>query len=287
MNLDDFVREYFVNPMQYPDKYPPYNIFNTLVYAALALLAVYLVFKGLKRLGVEIDERFFFAIVPFVVFGSAVRVIVDAGILPRSIDFFGQTIYPFITPGIYFVVFFTVIASMLASFWLAKKTDKGAAWWLGSIGVVLAVASFAVVAPLLKFFVHGLLIVLLGLAAVGLVEVLERMRFGRFSVLERFTVFSQAFDGAATFVGVGVGTPAVRYWEQHVAGNFIIDFFGNPFAFYVVKVLFVLAVVFLLKRELSERKKGEAEERSYILLLVTIFGLAPGTRDALRIMAGV
>lgn len=88
-------------------------------------------------------------------------------------------------------------------------------------------------------------------------------------------------------MGVGIGTPATSYGEQHVVGNFIIGAFGTPFGFYLLKLLFVLAVVFLLRRELNEKKSAEAEEKNYILLIITIFGLAPGVRDALRIIAGV
>jgi len=288
MDLADIIREYFVNPMQYPDKYAPYNLVNTAVYAALALLAVWLIFKGLKRFGLKVDREFYFAILPFIVFGSAVRAITDAGILPREVIVAGATLYPFITPGIYVVTFLVVVASIAASLLLATKKRK-AVWWLKAIGIVLAVVSVLVLVPLLKFWAHGLLMVLLGLVGVGALKAWERAKKGktRFSVVELLTAFSQCFDGAATFVGVGIGTPATTYGEQHVVGNFIIDAVGTPFGFYVLKLLFVLAVIFLLRRELNEKKPDEAEEKNYILLIITIFGLAPGIRDALRIIAGV
>ena len=284
--VSDFVREYFVNPMQYPDRYAPYNLANTLVYAVLALAAVWLIFKGLKRLGLKIDDGFFFAMVPFVVFGSAVRVITDAGILPRSVDLAGQTVYPFITPGIYFVTFFIVVAGIAASLALASKERK-AVWWLAAIGSVLAVGAVLVLAPLLKFWLHGALIVLMGFAGAGALKAWELVKKAKpgFSAPELFAAFSQCLDGAATFVGVGIGTPAARYGEQHVVGNLLIDALGSPLGFYLIKALFVLAVVLLLRRELG--RKREAEERNYILLVITIFGLAPGVRDALRIVAGV
>ena len=286
--VSDIVREYFVNPMQYPDKYAPYNIVNTVVYAALALLAVWLIFEGLKRVGLKADEGFYFAILSFVVFGSAVRVITDAGILPREVTVAGNTFYPFITPGIYVVVFLVVVASIAASLLLATKKKK-AVWWLNVIGQWLAVGALLVLVPLLGFWVHGLLMVLLGLVGVGALKAWERVKKGktRFSAIELFTAFSQCFDGAATFVGVGIGTPATTYGEQHVVGNFVMDLLGGPLAFYFVKLAFVLAVIFLLRRELNEKKPGEAEEKNYILLIITIFGLAPGVRDALRIIAGV
>ncbi|MCX6767285.1 MAG: DUF63 family protein [Candidatus Micrarchaeota archaeon] len=282
-----FVREHFVNPLQYPDKYAPYNAVNTVVYAAVALAAVYLIFKGLKRLGIRINDGFYFAIAPFVVFGAAVRVVVDAGILPRSMELFGQTVYPFVTPGIYFVIFAVVVAGIFASLALDGQRGKKAVWWLRAIGTVFALAALAVVAPLLKFFPHGILIVLLGLLGLGALMAVEKFWKRKFSLIERFTAFSQCFDGAATFVGVGIGTPAAAYGEQHVVGNLLIGAFGNPLAFYAVKVAFALAVVLFLRTQYSERKGGELEEKNYILLLITIFGLAPGARDALRIVAGV
>jgi uncharacterized membrane protein len=49
-----------------------------------------------------------------------------------------------------------------------------------------------------------------------------------------------------------------------------------------VKVLFSSAAVWIV-----ETSDDRRDEKNYILLLLIIFGLAPGVRDALRLLAGV
>src|SRR3989339_273614 len=99
--MTDFIQEYFVNPILYQDKYPPYNAYNTLAYAAIAIAAVYLLFKLFKSKGIKIDGWFFKAVIPFVLFGSLLRVTEDARLLPRVVEFAGVKLFPFVTPGIY------------------------------------------------------------------------------------------------------------------------------------------------------------------------------------------
>ena len=58
----NFIDEYFVKPMQYPDMYAPYNIFNTSIYAAIALLAAYLIYKYLAAKKIPVNPQFFNAL---------------------------------------------------------------------------------------------------------------------------------------------------------------------------------------------------------------------------------
>jgi len=282
--MADFFEEYFINPMRSPQDYAPYNLANTLAYAAAALVAAYLIYRLLKHLRVRIDEKFFAAILPFVLFGSALRVIEDSGILPRVVDLFGVELFPFITPGIYFLTFGAVVLSLAAAL-VAEKKFKTPAWKvLGGLGCVLALAALAPVLASVKYLFQGLLILVLGAAGIVLFEGLSRLLKRENKWVERAAVFAQCFDGAATFVGVGIGTPSATYFEQHVVGGALIGAAG-PIAFYGLKVVFALAAVLVIRSELG--KTEDAEKRNYVLLLLTIFGLAPGLRDALRIMGGV
>ena len=57
--MADFIQEYFVNPILYQDRYAPYNVYNTAVYAIIAIAAVYFLYRILQKKGVLIDEKFF------------------------------------------------------------------------------------------------------------------------------------------------------------------------------------------------------------------------------------
>ncbi len=279
--MADWIQEYFINPMAFPDKYPPYNPVNTLTFAVLGLLAAFLIYKGLKKYGVKIDSAFFYSILPFVALGSILRVAVDANALPRAVSVFGETFYPLITPAVYVITFLATIACLSIARITAKKKDEKFNAITLRLGTALAILAFLLLTPFIfkqSFAERLMVIVLLALASLAFFLALRRARKLASEGVEKATVFAQSLDGAATFAGVGF----FNYGEQHVVGNFIIDALGGPPAFYVIKTLFAILVVEVLRRE-----KVDAQLKTYLLLLITIFGLAPGLRDALRIFLGV
>ena len=279
-----FIEEYFLNPMRHPSSYAPYNLVNTLVYAVAALVAAYLIYKLLKHLKISVDKRFFTAVIPFILLGSALRVIEDAGTLPRAVNIGGIEFFPFITPGIYFFTFGALLLSLALALTAEKKLGIPAWKTLGGLGCASATAALAPVLLHANYLFHGLLILLLGITGIVLFEGFSRLLKQQTNWVERTTVFAQCLDGAATFVGVGIGTPSATYFEQHVVGSALISV-GGPAAFYGLKVAFALTAVWVVKNTL--KAKEDSEKKVYVLLLLTIFGLAPGVRDALRIMAGV
>ncbi len=279
--LQKFVDEYFTAPLARPGEVAPYNLVNTLVFAAIALAASYLIFRLLKKLGVRIDAQFFHSLLPFVFFGSAVRVAVDAGTLPRTVEIAGTILYPFVTPLVY-VLTFLATSLCIAVALLNKNNFHSIMRAAGTILFLLVLASFAALSKNFVYFAAILGLAAAGLGAGELVSKIIEKFYGRTSRtgLERITVFAHSFDGAATLVGVSF----LNYGEQHVVANALFGL-GTPLLFYAVKVLFASLAVELFAREL--RKPEEQEQKTYLLLLVTVFGLAPGLRDAMRILAGV
>ncbi|MFH1199704.1 MAG: DUF63 family protein [Candidatus Micrarchaeota archaeon] len=286
--MADFIAEYFLNPIRYPTQYAPYNIYNTAVYAVLALVAVYLIFLWLQKNKFAIDSKFFYAIMPFVVLGGILRVAQDGGMLDRTIYFAGLEIHPFVTPGIYFITFAILALVYIGAKALGAKKEKKLYSRVKFIGAVLACATFVWVMRGLGGNVSTegaaflFYILLLALVPPLLFELIKR-RYNKNAKdemrrMEQFTVFSQALDGAATFIGVNFA----GYGEQHIVANTIFEAFGNPVAFYLIKMVFVIGVVFFVRREVKDRN-----EHVFLLLLITLFGLAPGIRDALRIFLGV
>ncbi|MDP3741858.1 MAG: DUF63 family protein [Candidatus Micrarchaeota archaeon] len=275
-DFSQFITEYFVNPITHTDTYAPYNVVNTTVFAIIAIAAIYLIFKFLNSRGIKTDEKFYWAIIPYIFLGSIVRVLSDAKVFPRGVEISGITFYPFITPQIYVVVFAVTIAALLLSrkFFLDNWQDV-----FFKTGAVLAFVSFLPLIFLFKNFV------LFGgiIAIAGILFLLLHFSPLKTSAMEKGIILSQGFDGAATFVGVQFG----GYSEQHVVGNLIFDVFGGPWAFLVVKLLFAVAVVYVLRKESEKAAANANEEVAFVSLVITIFGLAPGLRDALRLLAGV
>ncbi len=279
--LQKILDDYFTAPLAQPGVVAPYNWVNTLVFAVLALLAAYLIFKGLKKLGIKVDEQFCFSVLPFVLFGASVRAAVDAQALPRAVQLFGTTFYPFVTPLVYVFTFLVVAAAIGASLLFRQRFHAA----MRFSGLVLFAAVTLAYAPLFKNYYYFAVIAVLALAGLAASELISKL-VARFygsaerGAVERLAVFGQCFDGAATFAGVSF----LGYSEQHVVANILFGI-GTPLLFFAVKVLFSSLAVELIGRELASPQ--ESEKKNYLLLLLTIFGLAPGLRDALRILAGV
>ncbi len=294
MSLSDFLQEFFVNPI---DDRTGYNAINTLVYALIALAAAYIIYKGFKKLKIKIDERFVISIIPFILLGSTARVVTDAidrGVLQAHRDFlFGVTgavldsrIYDYgyftTTPGIYVVVGLITLASVLLCSKI-KRMDL-----LPYIGLALWLPHFILLIPMMNYFPYLALIIALSLA--GFLVGIAALRLSKIkNYFSSVVVFSHALDGAATFVILNIFNSMENkaFFEQHVLSRALGDagalFFGayGMFLFYLVKVAFSAIAAVVVEKDASNY-----EERNYILLLLIIFGLAPGVRDALTMLCG-
>jgi len=268
MDPFQFFFDYFIAPI---DERVGYNPVNTLAYAAIALIAAYLIFKLFEKLKIKVDKQFVYSIIPYIFFGAALRVVVDADILPYS--------YITVTPGIYFVVGFLTLGSVLF-FSLIGKRDM-----IPTFGVFLTAVPLALLLPLLTHMYHATIILVL----VGAGVAAAHMAFKRFKFKEMglplVLVASHALDGAATFVTIDIFSHDVglNYFEQHVFTNALASAFGGFWAFYVIKIAFAIAAAYLLETSKDLNKS----EKYYVYLLLIIFGLAPGLRDILRMACGV
>jgi uncharacterized membrane protein len=278
----DWIQEYFVNPITQTNDYAPYNAANTLVFAALALAAAFLIYKGLQRAKIKINERFFYAILPFIVFGGALRVWEDAHWLPRAVTLGGIEFYPFVTPYIYVLTFALVVLGIaFARHYASRYKQKNNALFeetLFNFGAVFGALAVLPLALLFKQWAFFMAITASAAVAAVLLTRVDAFRKIKTARIEGATFFAQCLDGAATFWGVQFA----GYGEQHVLGNALFSI-GGPLLFFLVKIAFVYAAVEVFRRE----TQAKSEARTHLLLLITIFGLAPGVRDLLRITCGV
>src|SRR3989344_9310669 len=106
----EFLQKYFINPIYTGEGY---NIYNTLAYAIILILAAYGVYRLLKKLKIEIDRNFFLGILPFVAMGGALRSLQDANTAVNPL---------FITPIIYITIIFIALASLVFSRLLESHT---------------------------------------------------------------------------------------------------------------------------------------------------------------------
>lgn len=260
--------EYFIKPI---NERTGYNPVNTVTYAIIALAAAYVIFRFLKRENVRVSERFVLSLFPYILFGSTLRVVVDAGFLPYT--------YITTTPGIYVLVGIITLSSLI----LFKR--MGRMRWFPILGAVLLVPFIILLLPLLSHHSFAILVLLLAMLGFLLGEGMFEASGIRKRNIHSVIVFSHALDGAATFVTIDIfaKSTGLMYFEQHVLSSAIAGYFGGFWAFYILKVLFAIGAVYLLRTSKDLKK----DEENYLVLLLIIFGLAPGVRNFLRMWCGV
>src|SRR5271157_1570137 len=274
MDFWGVINTYFITPVY--DR-TGYNIVNTLVYAVIALFFAFIFFKILKREKVKIDDKFVLRVIPFIILGSAVRVLTDAtgappGIpnqfLQNSSALFG--LYGYIgglhiydysfltaTPGIYVFIGALTFLSIIF-FNRIKRMDL-----LPVLAVVLLLPQLILLLPLMKNWPYFMLIVLLSLIGLLVGKLfLERMKVVK-GVPQLLVILSHSLDGAASYVAINLFMGGTAYFEQHVVGSALGTVFGTMLAFYVVKVVFSSGAVWIV-----ETSDDDREDKNYILLLL-------------------
>ena len=298
MDISAFIQSYFIDPIW---ERTGYNAVNTLVYAAIALGALYLIWRFFEKRNISIDRAFWAGAMAFVLWGSSVRVLtdsVDSGAMARMLEaaragmggWFGgiaQAVYPpllsshlldygplTVTPGIY-VVTAALFLGLVALGWKMKKPYLAAG--VGGAGAAL---NFALLLPMMKNWDYAAVPIALCLLTGALV-------YYGFKWKDRkhlLPVMGQALDGAATWVAIDFFGPAsgANYFEQHVLSNAIGQATPLGFGlFFLLKVGFAtLAVWAIRKEDLDSRLKG------LVLMVIVIIGFAPGLRDLLRMLCG-
>lgn len=250
MDLQDLFNLYFAESVGY-------NPVNTIAYAIILVFFAIIVFEILKRLKIRIDKRLALAVSPFVVFGSSVRVLKDAGIL---------TEYIFITPGIYFLTFGITFLTLIISIILQRK--KGIPYFktMFLIGLIL-------ICPVLGFLKYRNFI---GVGYVLLWFTPWIIILKTISWLSENKAITgvHMFDATTTFVSLNY----FGYYEQHVLPRYIIELFGTSFSFIILKFIVIVSILLLIDNFSDDR-----EFNNYIKLIIAILGAATGTRDFLRL----
>ncbi len=277
--IEEFLYKYYIDPIRYDQ---PYNAVETITYALILIVAVFFLYRWLKKAEVAVDGRFILATIPYVVFGGVLRVVQDTGMITSDLQFL------IVTPFIYFVLFFYVIIILFITRTLEQKglIREYLKWYAGagivSVAVTLAVliwygVTYTTVDPVVPA-------VILSLAAVTFLAVWGFMRYVlkwtyADDPLYRVLIFGHMLDASAT--SYGIDFHPVAYIEQHVVGSNLIAWTGTAFSMFPLKLIVLFPAVYVLEQF---RKDAQPVLWHLILLAMIVVGLAPGVRDMLRMM---
>jgi len=116
-----------------------YNVVNTLTYAALTIVALYIVYRKLEGRTSEKDvEKFILALFPLIIYGSVARVLEDLGLflsLPLQALF--------ISPLIYIQILILFLCIVFAS----KRTENSRIPYPMIIGIIACDAAIVLLKP--------------------------------------------------------------------------------------------------------------------------------------------
>ncbi len=262
MTIKLFFKKYFLDPIRMKTGY---NVVNTVTYALIFVLAILAVHKLFHRLKIKLDDDFPKVMLPFVCLGALIRASVDIGILPYS--------YILVTPGIYFLLFFTVCPLFIGVYKISEKKNFSYKRILVIVGVIATAFFLLLIVPYIKNPVAFLtfLIPLPFMAILKLRFVEMRMKLERNGLL---CIYAHTFDGSSTFIG----SDLFGYVEQHVLPRFFANLLGTALFMIPLKFAVSLLVVYYVRKEVRD-----TSFKNLIYFAILTIGLAPGIRNTLRI----
>jgi uncharacterized membrane protein len=225
---------------------------KTLIYGIILIVAVFLIFKMLKKLKVKIDGKFSLSIFPFVLFGGVLRVLRDLGIL---------TSFLFATPYIYLLVASITILTLLISLLLERKFGISYHKLIFLTGFIL----FSIaVAEISKFdFIRAVYVLTFFFPFFVFISLIK------WSKANKAVTLIQTLDGITTFVSINF----FGYGEQHILPSFIIQTFGT-FTFPLIKIIAIVLALILIDKFFEDR-----EMKNFVKLCIAILAGGTSTRD--------
>jgi uncharacterized membrane protein len=284
--ISEFIYKYYIDPIRYGQ---PYNVVDTLTYAFILVLGVYIFYRWLmssrylNRIRLTIDTAFILATLPYVVLGGVLRVVQDTGMIKGDIQFL------LVTPLIYFVLFFFTLGMLFLSRYLQAQgfiknflSVYAFAGTMSMFTVALILAAWGITMTRIDLFV----LFVIPLMAVTATAVL--WAFMRYVLSWKYVnhplyitlLFSHMLDASATSYGIDLH-PALRYVEQHVVGSNLIEWTNTAFVMFPLKLVVLFPAIYVLE---MYRHEADPDFWHLVLLAMIVVGLAPGIRDMTRMV---
>lgn len=277
--ITEFITKYYIDPVRYDQ---PYNIVETLTFALILIVSLYLVYRWLRREQIDVNQEFVLATIPFVVLGALVRSIYDTGMVTSDYRFL------LVTPLIYFVMFFfTVTALIVTRAFETRGMLRNYLEWYRNIGI----ASSAAVALLLVHWgltrttialdvilIIGGMAIVSSLAVWGFLKYILKWEYVS-DPLFKILIFGQLLDASATAYGIDLHP--LGYVEEHVVGSALIAWTGTAFIFFPLKLVVLLPAIYLMH---TYKKEIQPVFWHLIILAMIIVGLGPGLRDMVQMV---
>lgn len=276
--IRQFIETYYIHPITHDTGY---NLVNTLTWALILVACLFLTFKLLKKLGIEIDRRFIAAVSPYILVGASLRVMEDAELFAPPLS------YLLITPLIFFLLFFCCVAALIFSVKLSRSPRMtghdyklffgliGALWFIANLIILLLKED--VILPWVLAAVIGISGVLIcGIYAIG-VKCDVSFLTDKVNVA---VLAAHLLDASSSYIGID----KLNYTGKHVIEALIVKYTGTAAGMFPLKLGVLVPVLYVLDTQFTDEDR---ELKNLVLLTLIVIGLAPAVRNTLRMILGV
>ncbi|MDD1723696.1 MAG: DUF63 family protein [Methanospirillum sp.] len=277
--IREFIYKYYIDPIRYGQ---PYTLVDTLTYALILILCVWLIYRWLVSYKIAIDRNFVFALLPWIVLGGLLRVVEDTGIITSDLHVL------FTTPLIFFLILAIALPALIVTNYLeVRAVIPSFRTAFGACGGILAVVTLAFLVWFGLTNAHLDLLVaaaILGMASVTtavlylIIRYLFRWEYLK-DRLYQILIFGHMLDASATSFGIDLHP--VMYNEQHVVGSALIELTGTAFVMFPLKLIVLIPGIYILE---LYRRDGASGIWYLIVLAMIMVGMAPGIRDMMRMV---
>ncbi|WNY23474.1 hypothetical protein MmiHf6_07810 [Methanimicrococcus hongohii] len=282
-----FIQTYYIDPIITDSGY---NIFNTVTWAIILGIAVYLLITALQKMNIKIDAKSLAATLPFVIAGASLRVVADTGTISPPYS------YILITPNIYFFVFLLTAAclgvSLLLQKYKAVKSFHLPYALMGCLFILIVYFILFSVGTVANWWVP-FAVAIIGIGAAAIVGIVAK-KAGSALFSDKMNLMilaSHLMDATSTVIGIEV----FGYVEKHVVPAYLIELTGTALIMYPLKLIIFFLVVYMLDVVLEKAMAGESDKekgqmgqiKNAIKFVIIILGLAPGIRNSIRLFFGI
>ncbi|MDH7596357.1 MAG: DUF63 family protein [Methanothrix sp.] len=265
-----FVQRYYVDPVINDSGYNPVN---TVTWAIILGVFIVLIHRAFRRYDIGFSRRFILATAPYIIAGSSLRVVEDAELVNPPLS------YILITPLIYLLV---ASVTLIALFISRRLT--------GGYRLYSAIGIFWSILNLLLLIRGGvqhpwvpLAVIVLGSSITGVVFLSSRLLPHSFSIPKNgcalSVILSHMLDASSTYIGIDW----LGYEEKHVVPTLLIHLVGSAAVMYPLKLIVLLPLLAIL----DESLRDDRDMWGILVLTLLVLGLAPATRNTLRMTLGI
>ncbi len=276
-----------------------YTIVSEITYGIILVLALYAIYRLLKRLKIVVDWKFALALMPYILFGPISRVLEDTGYFNEPV------VYWFISPLIYIQIAVCALFFLLLGFYLEKKykiprLKVNNVLFLG--GLIFLIPSIYLIGRWIigdqwgvttgvRFDVFLIIIALL-LFIVGLVYLFSYIWRKNEKVavfknpLNLAMLFGHLMDGLTSYISIkDPFSMGLFYAEKHPASHALLEIWGPLFP--IVKFLLIILIIYVFDILFKGELKNHVTLVNLLKIGILILGFSPGLRDLLRVTMGV